>query len=216
MQSFQKVYAPFDGIVTARNTDIGALIDSGSSGGTRSELFHIAAPGRLRVYVNVPEAYSQAAKPGLKADLTLPEFPNKRFQGTLVRTSSTIDPTTRTLLVEIDVDNPTGELLSGSYAQVHLRLPQAASSFTIPVNTLLFRSEGLRVATVPDGKHINLQPVTIGRDYGNEVEIVAGLTGDENVVINPPDSLVPQEEVKIIQPQNDKGNTQGTPQGGKQ
>ena len=215
LQSFQKVYAPFDGIVTARNTDIGALIDSGSSGGTRSELFHIAAPGRLRVYVNVPEAYSQAAKPGLKADLTLPEFPDKRFQGTLVRTSSTIDPGSRTLLAEIDVDNPTGELLSGSYAQVHLKLPQAASSFTIPVNTLLFRSEGLRVATVPDGKHINLQPITIGRDYGNEVEIVAGLTGNENVVVNPPDSLVPQEEVKIIQPQNDKGNTSGNPQGDK-
>jgi RND family efflux transporter MFP subunit len=216
VQSFQKVYAPFDGIVTARNTDVGALIDSGSSAGTRSELFHIAAPGRLRVYVNVPEAYSQAAKPGLKADLTLPEFPGKRFQGTLVRTSSTIDATTRTLLAEIDVDNPTGELLSGSYAQVHLKLPQATSSFTIPVNTLLFRSEGLRVATVPDGKHINLQPVTIGRDYGNEVEIVAGLTGDENIVINPPDSLVPEEEVKIIQPQNDKGNLQGASQGGKQ
>jgi RND family efflux transporter MFP subunit len=216
LQSFQKVYAPFDGIVTARNTDVGALIDSGSSGGTRSELFHIAAPGKLRVYVNVPEAYSQAAKPGLKADLTLPEFPDKKFQGMLVRTSSTIDPTTRTLLVEVDVDNPTGELLSGSYAQVHLKLPQAASSFTIPVNTLLFRSEGLRIATVPDGKHVNLQPVTIGRDYGNEVEIVAGLSGNEDIIINPPDSLVPQQEVRIIQPQNDKGGSPANSQGAKQ
>ena len=192
------------------------LIDSGSSGGTRAELFHIAAAGRLRVYVNVPEAYSQAAKPGLKADLTLPEFPDKRFQGTLVRTSSTIDTTTRTLLVEVDVDNPTGELLSGSYAQVHLKLPQSASTYTIPVNTLLFRAEGLRVATVPDGKHVNLQPVTIGHDYGNEVEIVAGLSGNENVVVNPPDSLVAGEEIKITEPKNDKGGSQGNPQGGKQ
>ena len=216
LQSFQKIYAPFDGILTARNTDVGALIDSGSSGGTRSELFHIAAPGRLRVYVNVPEAYSQAAKPGLKADLTLTEFPDKRFQGTLVRTASSIDPITRTLLVEIDVENTSGELLSGSYAQVHLKLPQGTSSYTVPVNTLLFRSEGLRIATLPDGKHVNLQPITIGHDYGSEVEVVSGLTGDENVIVNPPDSLVAGEEVKIAQPKDNGDGSHSKQQGASQ
>jgi len=197
LQSFQQIYAPFDGIITARNTDVGALINSGSAGGPRAELFHIAAPGRLRVYVNVPEGYSQAAKPGIKADLTLTEFADRRFQGTLVRTASAIDPSTRTLLAEIDLDNPTGELLSGSYAQVHIKLPRGSSAFTIPVNALLFRSEGLRVATLPDGKHVNLQPIQIGQDYGSDVEVVAGLNGDEKIIVNPPDSIVAGEEVRI-------------------
>ncbi|HEY7096981.1 MAG TPA: efflux RND transporter periplasmic adaptor subunit [Terriglobales bacterium] len=197
LQSFQQIYAPFDGIITARNTDVGALINSGSAGGPRAELFHIAAPGRLRVYVNVPEGYSQAAKPGIKADLTLTEFADRRFQGTLVRTASAIDPGTRTLLAEIDLDNPTGELLSGSYAQVHIKLPRGSSAFTIPVNALLFRSEGLRVATLPDGKHVNLQPIQIGQDYGSDVEVVAGLNGDEKIIVNPPDSIVAGEEVRI-------------------
>lgn len=197
LQSFQKIFAPFDGIVTARNTDIGALIDSGSSGGPRTELFHIAQPGRLRVYVNVPEAYSQAAKPGLTADLTLSEFPGRRFQGKLVRTANAIDPSTRTLLVEISVNNPTGELLTGAYAEVHLRLPGATSSFTLPVNTLLFRSEGLRVVVVNNNR-AELQPITIGRDFGSSVEVVAGLNGNENIVVNPPDSIESGEDVRVV------------------
>jgi len=199
LQSFQKIYAPFTGVITARNTDIGALIDSGASGGQRTELFHIAQPDKLRVYVNVPQAYSQAAKPGLTADLTLAEFPGRRFQGGLVRTASAIDTNTRTLLVEIDVDNPTGTLLSGAYAEVHLKLPGAASSLIIPVNALLFRSEGLRVATVPDGRHAELKPVTLGHDFGNEVEVVAGLNGDETLILNPPDSIVSGQTVRIVQ-----------------
>jgi len=199
LQSFQKIYAPFTGVITTRNTDIGALIDSGASGGQRTELFHIAQPDKLRVYVNVPEAYSQAAKPGLTADLTLAEFPGRRFQGKLVRTASAIDTNTRTLLVEIDVDNPTGTLLSGAYAEVHLKLPGAASSLIIPVNALLFRSEGLRVATVPDGRHAELKPVTLGHDFGNEVEVVAGLNGDETLILNPPDSIVSGQAVRIVQ-----------------
>ncbi|MFZ3214256.1 MAG: efflux RND transporter periplasmic adaptor subunit [Terriglobales bacterium] len=199
LQSFQKIYAPFTGVITTRNTDIGALIDSGASGGTRTELFHIVQPDKLRVYVNVPEAYSQACKPGLTADLTLAEFPGRRFQGKLVRTASAIDTNTRTLLVEIDVDNPTGTLLSGAYAEVHLKLPGANSSFILPVNTLLFRSEGLRVATVPDGQHAELQPVTLGHDFGSEVEVVSGLNGDEAVIINPPDSLISGQAVRIVQ-----------------
>ena len=199
LQSFEKIYAPFDGIVTARNTDIGDLINSGSSGGTRTDLFHISQPGKLRVFVNVPQDYSQAAKPGLSADLTLAEFPDRRFQGTLVRTSKSISDTTRTLLVEIDVDNPDGTLLTGSYAEVHLKLPGGASSFILPVNTLLFRSEGLRVAIVKDGKAV-LTPITPGHDFGDSIEIVSGLKGGENVIVNPPDSLITGQEVTIAQP----------------
>jgi RND family efflux transporter MFP subunit len=208
LQAFEKIYAPFDGVITARNTDIGALIDSGSSGGSRTELFHIAQPDKLRVYVNVPEAYSQAAKPGLTADLVLSEFPGRRFQGTLVRTAEAIDQSTRTLLVEIRVNNPTGTLLSGAYAEVHLKLPTAASAFILPVNALLFRSEGLRVAAITDGRHAELRPVTLGHDFGSEVEVLAGLTGDESVVINPPDSIVAGEEVRIAQPGAASGESQ--------
>ncbi len=145
---------PLDGVITARNTDIGDLIDAGASGGSKTDLFHIAQPDKLRVYVNVPEAYSQAAKPGLTADLTLSEFPGRRFQGSLVRTADAIDPASRTLLVEIDVMNPTGVLLTGSYAEVHLKLPAGSSSYVVPVNTLLFRKEGLRLAVVKDGKAV--------------------------------------------------------------
>src|SRR6267142_2047915 len=196
LQSFQRIYAPFEGIITARNTDIGQMIDSGSSGGPKSELFHIAAPGKLRVYVNVPQVYSRVAKPGLKADLTLAEFPGRRFAGNLVRSADAIDPASRTLLVEIEVNNPTGELLAGAYAEVHLKLPGDLSTFTIPVNTLLFRSEGLRVASVKDGK-ISLIPLTLGRDFGSDVEVLTGLNGDESLVVNPPDSIVSGQSVRL-------------------
>jgi RND family efflux transporter MFP subunit len=205
LQAFEKIYAPFDGVIIARNTDIGALIDSGSAGGSRTELFHIAQPDKLRVYVNVPQVYSQAAKPGLTADLVLSEFPGRVFPGTLVRTAQAIDQSTRTLLVEIRVDNPTGTLLSGAYAEVHLKLPTATSAFILPVNTLLFRSEGLRVAAVTDGRHAELRPVTLGHDFGSEVEVVAGITGDESIIANPPDSIVSGEEVRIVQPAADSG-----------
>jgi RND family efflux transporter MFP subunit len=198
LQSFQKIYAPFDGIITARNTDIGQLIDSGSGTGPRGELFHIAAPGKLRVYVNVPQIYSQLAKPGLKADLTLAEFPGRRFEGKLVRTADAIDFTTRTLLVEIEVNNPSGELLTGAYAEVHLKLPTNVATFTVPVNTLLFRSEGLRVASVKDGK-ASLIPLTIGRDFGSDVEVLTGLNGDESLIVNPPDSIVSGQQVRVAQ-----------------
>jgi RND family efflux transporter MFP subunit len=200
LQSFEKVYAPFTGVITARNTDIGALIDSGSSGGSRTELFHIAQPDVLRVYVSVPEVYSQDARPGMAADLVLSEFPGKRFQGELVRTADAIDQTTRTLLVEIRVKNPTGTLLSGAYAEIHLKLPTPTSTFIIPVNTLLFRSEGLRIAEVGEGQRAELKQLTLGRDYGSEVEVTSGLTGNESIITNPPDSIVDGEQVRIAQP----------------
>jgi RND family efflux transporter MFP subunit len=206
LQSFQKIYAPFGGIITQRNTDIGQLIDSGSSGGAKAELFHIAAPGILRVYVNVPQIYSQLTKPGLKADLTLAEFPGRHFEGTLVRTADAIDQASRNLLVEIDVNNPSGELLTGAYAEVHLKIPGSVATFTIPVNTLLFRSEGLRVASVKDGKAL-LIPVTLGRDFGSEVEVLTGLNGDEKLVVNPPDSIVSGQEVRLAQASGPSGAT---------
>jgi RND family efflux transporter MFP subunit len=197
LQSFQKIYAPFSGVITARNTDVGALINSGSTGGNGNELFHIAQPDKLRVYVSVPQVYSQAAKPGIAADLTLAEFPGRRFQGKLVRTANAIDPASRTLLVEIAVNNPTGQLFTGSYAEVHFKLPTPASSLILPVNTLLFRSEGLRVATVGQDQKVELKQITLGHDFGGEVEVVAGLDGTENVIINPPDSVTDGETVRI-------------------
>jgi len=198
LQSFEKVYAPFDGIVTARNTDIGDLINSGSGGGTKTDLFHIAQPGKLRVYVNVPQEYSQGIKAGMTADLSLAEFPDRKFQGKLVRTASAINVTTRTLLVEIEVDNFSGTLLTGSYAEVHLKIPTQASTLLLPVNALLFRTEGLRVGVVKDGKVV-LTAVTPGRDFGNQIEVVSGLKPDDQVIINPPDSIVSGQQVQVVQ-----------------
>ena len=198
LQSFEKIYAPFDGVVTARNTDIGDLIISGSSAGVKTDLFHIAQPEKLRVYVNVPEEYSQGIRVGMTADLNLTEFPGRKFQGKVVRTAQAINMTTRTLLVEVDVDNPTGTLLTGSYAEVHLKVPTRASTLLLPVNTLLFRTEGLRVGIVRDGKVV-LSEVTPGHDFGDQIEIVSGLKPDDQIIINPPDSIVSGQQVKIVQ-----------------
>src|SRR5712672_3211913 len=197
--SFEKIYAPFDGIVTARNTDIGDLINSGSGGGVKTDLFHIAQPGTLRVYVNVPEEYSQQTTPGLTAELTLAEFPGKSFAGTLVRPADSINYTTRTLLVEVDVKNPSNQLLSGAYAEVHFKVPGHVTTYVLPVDTLLFRKEGLRVAIVNNGK-AELIPVSPGRDFGDSIEIIAGLKGNESVITSPPDSIVAGEQVQIAQP----------------
>ena len=209
LQSFEKIYAPFDGIVTVRNVDVGDLINSGSAPGTRTDLFHIAQPGKLRVYVYIPQEYSQAATPGLTAELTLDEFPGRRFAGKLVRTANAINNATRTLQTEVDVDNPTGKLLSGSYAEVHLKLPGLASTHLLPVDTLLFRSEGLQVAVVRDSK-VELRPVTPGHDFGDQIEIVSGLNGDELVIQNPPDSVLAGQQVQIANaaPSSGAGGTQ--------
>jgi RND family efflux transporter MFP subunit len=198
LQSFEKIYAPFDGIITARNTDVGALVDSGSAGGAKTDLFHLSQVDRLRVYVNVPEEYSQATTSGLAAELTLAEFPGRTFTGKLVRTSEAINYETRTLLAEVDVTNPTGKLLSGSYAEVHFKVPGKVSTYILPVNTLLFRKEGLRVATVNGGK-AQLLPVTAGRDFGDTIEIISGLQGNESVIVSPADSVVDGEKVQIAQ-----------------
>jgi len=195
LKGFQKIYAPFDGVITARNTDIGALINSGASTPTQ-ELFHLAAINILRVFVAVPQLYAQAVRPGATAFLTLDEFPGKTFSGTIARNSNSIDPASRTLLVEVDVDNRSGTLLPGAYVSVHLKLPQSVSSVTLPANTLLFRSEGLRVGVVRNGR-AQLVPVTIGRDYGNSVEVVTGLQPTDPVIINPSDSLIDGTAVRV-------------------
>lgn len=198
LQSFEKIYAPFDGVVTARNTDIGDLINSGNAGGVKTDLFHIAQPGTLRVYVNVPEEYSQGVKVGMTANLALAEFPGRTFKGKLVRTADAINVTTRTLLIEVDVANPVGTLLTGSYAEVHLNVPTSASTYLLPVNTLLFRTEGLRVGVVKNGK-VAVVTVVPGHDFGDQIEIVSGLKANDQVIVNPPDSLVAGQEVQIVQ-----------------
>jgi RND family efflux transporter MFP subunit len=197
LQSFEKVYAPFDGVITARNTDIGHLINSGA-GTPATELFHMAAIQTLRVYINVPQDYSQSARVGLKADLEFQEFPGRRFQGTLVRTADAIDVASRTLLVEVDVDNRNGELLPGAYAQVHLKVPTSVRTLVIPVGALIFRSQGLQVGTVDKNSRAVLKSVTLGRDMGSTVEVSAGLSPDDVVITNPPDSLVSGEELRIV------------------
>jgi RND family efflux transporter MFP subunit len=196
-QRFQKIYAPFSGVITARNVDIGALIDAGSNTPGR-ELFHLASINTLRVYVNVPEVYSRAAVPGATADLTLDEYPGRAFHGKLVRNANAIDSATHTLLVEVDVNNPKGELLPGSYVSVHLKLPSQVKSVTIPSNALLFRQEGLRAAIVRDGK-TQLIPIKIGRDFGHSVEVVSGLAAKDPVILNPPDSIISGTPVNMRQ-----------------
>ncbi|MFZ0961878.1 MAG: efflux RND transporter periplasmic adaptor subunit [Terriglobia bacterium] len=206
LQSFEKVYAPFDGVLTARETDIGQLIGSGSGTGAK-ELFHVAAISTLRVYINVPQTYSPAAVPGVQAYLTLPQFPGRRFPGKLVRTAEAIDQASRTLLTEVDIANPTGEILPGAYAEVHLQLPAAASTVVIPVTSMIFRSEGLRVAVVRND-HAFMIPIVLGRDFGTEVEVVSGLDGSEKVITNPPDSLVEGQQVRSAAPGADKWGEQ--------
>ena len=198
LQGFEKVWAPFDGVITARNVDIGVLINAGANTAGR-ELFHMAAIHTLRVFVAVPEVYSRAARPGSSATLTLEEFPGRSFHGTLVRNANAIDLASRTLLVEVDVDNPGGELLPGAYVFVHLELPKQIASVTVPANTLLFRAEGLQVGVIRDAQ-AQLLPVTIGHDYGETIEILSGLQPTDQVIVAPSDSLTSGTRVRIASP----------------
>jgi RND family efflux transporter MFP subunit len=207
LQGFEKVVAPFDGIVTARNIDIGSLVEAGANSGPK-ELFHVASIDRLRVYIAVPEAYAGAVTNGGKVSLTEVDRPDETFEGTLVRNSSAIDPQSRTLNVEADVVNTNRHLLPGAYVFVHLQLPGNARSVTIPSNALLFRAEGLRVAVVRANK-IVLAPVSIGHDYGNTVEITGGLTAQDAIVLDPPDSISAGESVRVES--SDNGHANETP-----
>jgi RND family efflux transporter MFP subunit len=194
--SFERVYAPFDGIITVRNTDIGWLIDAGANPAS-SLLFQLAEISTLRIFVAVPQVYSRAAGIGATAAITSDEFPNQTFRGKINRTSTSIDLASRTLNTEVDVDNSMGQLLPGAYLQVHLQLGGKSHAVTIPSNTLLFRSEGLRVGVVR-GDRVELAPITIGRDYGATVEVVFGLTPSDAVIINPSDSLISGQAVRIV------------------
>ncbi len=194
--AFEKVIAPFDGTITARNIDVGQLINAGN-GGAAQELFHISSVSKLRIFVSVPQMYSQAAVPGVNADLTLPEAPGRHYMGKVARNTGAIDKATRTLLTEVDIDNTSGALMPGAYAEVHLKLPAATAAVVVPVTALIFRSEGLQLAVVRDGNRAELVHVTQGRDFGTEVEITSGITDRDLVIINTPDSLAPGAIVRV-------------------
>jgi RND family efflux transporter MFP subunit len=195
LQSYENVYAPFDGVITARNTDVGDLINAGA-GSPTTELFHMTAIKTLRIFVAVPEVYFPAMHVGAVPTVTLEEYPDQVFHGSLMRTNNAINPASRTLLVEVDVDNAEAKLLPGAYVFVHFTLPGRTKSVTVPANTLLFRSEGLRVGVVRDGK-AELVPITIGRDYGDRVEVLSGLSATDQVILNPSDSLVGGTAVRL-------------------
>jgi RND family efflux transporter MFP subunit len=196
LQSFEKIYAPFDGVVTSRNVDTGQLIDPGAA----RELFHLQAIQTLRVYTNLPQIYSANVKAGAKIGLTFAEHAGKTYEGTLVRTADAIDPASRTLLVEIDVDNHGGELLPGSLAQVHFKTPAADPTLIVPAAALIFRKEGLRLGTVVNGGIAHLTAVVIGEDDGANVQIVTGLGPMDQVIQDPPDSLIEGEKVSVVTP----------------
>lgn len=208
LQSFEKIYAPFDGVITARTIDTGQLIDPGAG----KELFHMQALNPLRVYTNVPQMYSANIKRGQKIDLTFPEYPGKTFQGTLVRTADSIDPASRTLLVEINVDNRKEELLPGSLAQVRFKTATIAPTFVVPAAALIFRTQGMQVATVTADNKAHLIPVIIGEDDGATVQIVNGLNASDRVIQDPPDSIIDGENVSPQHPSQTQGNqNQPTP-----
>ncbi len=217
MQSFERVYAPFDGVITARNIDVGQLVDAGSNGGTGSstnpsgnistagngmnspqELFHMSSMDTVRIFVNVPGVYVSEARPGVKTNIDVPGYADRVFKGTIVRTANAIDLNTRTLMVEVDIPNPKHELLPGAYGQVHLQLPITHPALIIPVDTMLFRSEGLRVVTVDANNHAHLQVITVGRDWGTKIEVLTGLTPRDRVINNPPDSITENEAVHVV------------------
>jgi RND family efflux transporter MFP subunit len=194
--AYEKVYAPFDGIITTRNTDVGQLINAGN-GGAAQELFHISGAAKLRIFVSVPQVYSHAAVPGVVARITLTESPGRHYMGKVARNSTTIDPATRTLLTEVDIDNESGQLMPGSYAEVHLKLPAATAALIVPVTSLIFRAEGLEVAVVRDGNRAELVHITQGRDFGTEVEVTSGITEKDAIIVNTPDSLTSGAPVRV-------------------
>ena len=198
LESFKRVVAPFTGVITARNTDIGALINAGQSAGT--ELFRIADTQQLRIYVLVPEAYAAVTNPGLEAELHFAEQPNKSYMAKTVRTSNALNPTLKTLQVELQLDNAKGEVFPGAYAEVHFKLPASAESLRLPANTVLFRSAGLQVATVDEQDHVKLKSVVQGRDFGSTIEILSGIGPEDKVIVNPPDSLTDGVAVRIAPP----------------
>jgi membrane fusion protein, multidrug efflux system len=212
LEGFKDVYAPFSGVLTRRNVDPGALINAGAGAAGR-ELFDLARVDPLRVYTSVPQAYAPYIKVGAKTAVTLQEFPGQKFLGTVARTAEAIDPATRTLLTEVDVPNQDGRLLPGSFGEVHFAVGSGVNKVTIPVNAMLFRAEGPRVAVVGPGDKVQMRPINIGRDYGTTLEILGGVSPTDQVVINPADSLEDGQQVNVAQPeQNQKTPGQFSPQ----
>jgi RND family efflux transporter MFP subunit len=198
LESFKRVVAPFTGVITARNTDIGALINAGQSTGT--ELFRMADTHKLRIYVQVPETYAAVTSPGLEAELRFAERPQQSFTAKTVRTSNALDPTLRTLQVELELDNANHAVFPGAYAEVHFKLPGSSETLRLPANTVLFRAEGLQVATIDGQKRVKLKSIVQGRDFGNTIEVLSGLEPNDTVILNPPDSLIDGVVVRIAPP----------------
>ncbi len=196
MESFKHIYAPFSGVITRRNVDIGTLINAGNTGASQL-LFTLAQTDPIRVYVSVPEQNAPAIHAGLAAYLELTQYPGRKFEGKVVRTAEAIDPSSRTLLTEVDVPNRGGELLPGGYAQVHLQVKVSGDRLQVPVNALLFRSEGLRAVVVDADHKTHLRRLVIGRDYGTTLEVLQGLKSDDWIVLNPPDSIDEGQTVKV-------------------
>ena len=198
LESFKHVYAPFSGVITQRNVDIGTLINAGNGGNAR-EMFDLAQTDPLRVYVSVPQSYVPSIRVGLKGCLELSEFPDRKFCGQVVRTANAVDPNSRTLLTEVDVPNPSGTLLQGEYAEVHFDVQLTGSRLSLPINALLFRPEGTMAAVVGSDNRLTLKKLSIGRDFGNSVEVLQGIDQRDSIVINPPDSLENGEQVTLSQ-----------------
>jgi RND family efflux transporter MFP subunit len=204
LESFKRIVAPFDGVVTARNTDIGALIAAGQTSG--NALFRVADTQKLRIYIDVPEPYAPKAKPGIEVELRFNEHPGKDYPAILVRTARALDPTLRTLRVELQVDNSRGELLPGAYAEAHFKLPGSTSTYRVPATALIFRAQGLQLATVGPDNKAHLHTIIQGRDFGTSIEVMSGVTADDQVIINPPDSLADGGEVRIAPPPKQKSS----------
>jgi len=205
MQGYEKIVAPFDGVITQRKTDFGDLVNAGNAG-TGRELFHISQNNIVRVFVTVPEEFSKQVRPGTNASMDLTELPNRHFAASVTRTSESIDVASRTLTVELDVPNPSGELLPGAYANVHFQLPLSGAPLVLPSSTILFQAEGPQVAVVNSKNEAELRKVTLGHDFGNTIQILSGVTKTDAVIANPPDSLTSGVHVAV---QSDSGNPKG-------
>jgi RND family efflux transporter MFP subunit len=207
LESFKRVLAPFDGVVTARNTDIGALINAGES--ANAELFRVADIHKLRVYAQVPQTFASATKAGLNAELHFPERPGQSFAAKTIRTSRALDPASRTMQVELQLDNRNGDLFPGAYTEIHFKLPNAAATFRVPSNTILFRAQGLQVATVDSSHKIKMKNIVQGRDFGKTIEILDGIDAQDNIVVNPSDSIEDGVAVRIAPPQKQDAKSSG-------
>jgi RND family efflux transporter MFP subunit len=203
LEEFKHVVAPFDGVVTARETDIGALINAGSGQGP--ELFRVADKTKLRIYIQVPQNYASVFTSGGTVQLVFAEHPGKTFEARMARTAQALDPASRTLLVQLEADNSKGELLPGGLTEVHIKTPAGNPSVRLPASALLFRAEGLRVATIDDKGHAKLHPISIGRDFGKEVEVLTGIEAGQTVILDPPDSIIDDEQVRIAKNDDQNG-----------